>query len=277
MPLYLHSGGLLVRNGGIAAGADCCCNPPLGACCFPSAEGSGYSCASATQQQCNAMGGVWQGEGTECGYEECGACCREPVCYVPASDTFTGPQCLDGYFLSTCQSLGGYPCDPAGREPNQNGVYFCSRNITQVTITASGHTFAPNPAVQAKLDLAEQYMNSTYVVQLPCYGYNFATFDLGGGWAMIAGAEFVQSGAGFSVTFGLSENGFKWCATGAYATYPPLPPESGCTTLFDCADADAPALFNVNSGYCGADNLAPRPPSTGYPLIGDAKYEWTFA
>lgn len=237
-------------------------------------QGGGFVCRETTAAACAGMGGTFQGPGTACGYEECGSCCLEPVCQVGGLQL--GPQCLDGYLPSVCAARGGYPCNPDGLEPNRNGVFSCTRDITQITITTSGHTFA-NAQPPGDAALAEQYMNSTYVVQLDCSGRGEAVFDMGGGWSVTASVEFVRGGEDLVLSLGVSKNGSKWCATSAFGRFQHLQPSSGCMTVYACDDGESPALFNVNSGVCGADNLRPLVPGYSWPLIGDAKYEWVFA
>ncbi len=79
-----------------ASPPDCAvyCTPQTGACCL-----SDGTCAELTADDCNAAGGVYSGDGTDCGTVVCtppfGACCQ------------TGGGCLDGLTQGDCDAQGG--------------------------------------------------------------------------------------------------------------------------------------------------------------------------
>ena len=81
----------------------CSNQAPTGACCI------GSQCVVIYETNCNAGGGVWQGDNTECTSSSCvapqGACCVDGVCYE--------------YEEADCQSAGG---DYAGDETNCSTV-----------------------------------------------------------------------------------------------------------------------------------------------------------
>jgi len=81
----------------------CSNQAPTGACCV------GNSCIEIYESNCDAGGGIWQGDNTTCGASSCvapqGACCVSGSCYEYEEDD--------------CQQAGG---DYAGDETNCNTV-----------------------------------------------------------------------------------------------------------------------------------------------------------
>jgi subtilisin family serine protease len=70
------------------------CTPQTGACCL-----SDGSCSDTTEDDCNAQGGVYQGDGTDCAGTTCvtptGACC------------LSDGSCIDGLYQIDCDAQGG--------------------------------------------------------------------------------------------------------------------------------------------------------------------------
>lgn len=87
-----------------SAGEAPCPDGPPGACCLPDG-----TCVITLRQDCEALGGVFQGKGTACETVECpqpatGACCIDEDCVI-----LTQQQCIDrgGEYQGDDE-----PCDP---------------------------------------------------------------------------------------------------------------------------------------------------------------------
>lgn len=103
------------------------CNP-VGACCLGSA--SGHQCVDdQTLNQCESMGGVYQGDASDCPAGPCGACCRlQGLC----EDSLTSTSC-DGAFDTIqsgflCSQVAA--CEPRGACCTSTG---CLENVSQDT------------------------------------------------------------------------------------------------------------------------------------------------
>ncbi len=114
--------------GGIFLGGAACgdkddpCELVPGACCLPN-----QNCIQVVLDQCDAVGGEWNGPTTTCGGQPCGACCFGiDECEV---DQVSGPVCdaMGGGFLpgQSCDDDPD-PCVPACSNPNMGDCWFPS-------------------------------------------------------------------------------------------------------------------------------------------------------
>lgn len=108
------------------AGSDCAtatCTP-RGACCWPEAQG-GYSCSVRLEADCTSNGGIYNGDGVECGVNTCATvpCCEQGVgcvdrlpsdCQSPHYGRL-GDLCSDANFCGSgacCADVGTPTCFP---------------------------------------------------------------------------------------------------------------------------------------------------------------------
>lgn len=137
------------------------CSATTGACCYIGSDGV-PTCSIITQQQCTALNGTYQGNGTSCTPDPCasGACCYQ----IPGTTTFqcviTTPQdchnTFNGIYQGNGTSCTPDPCnvtgaccyfDPTGPQCTVTTPADCS-NLPGGTYFGNGTTCNPNPCIQ---------------------------------------------------------------------------------------------------------------------------------
>ncbi len=83
---------------------------PSGACCLP----SGSCQDEITTGSCSKLGGVYQGDGSDCGSVTCGACCLVTGDCVFGSDTYCASFSGDGVFQGAGSSCASVTCPMYG-------------------------------------------------------------------------------------------------------------------------------------------------------------------
>jgi len=102
--------------------SDCCCNQPLGACCYTAIDG-GDSCTVTSEAGCELLLGEWQGEGTDCSDPctcgECGTCClwHHTQNYIDCIENITETLCHSYGTEWVDWTAGDWPCCNDQDEP----------------------------------------------------------------------------------------------------------------------------------------------------------------
>jgi hypothetical protein len=128
-------------------------------------------------------------------------------------------------------------------------VASCVNTVTTVTVESTGHVVG-TPGSQTALELeAQDAMNSTYVVSMPCGGNALVTFSVGN-FNVTVGVG-MTGALNVYMDVRLASTNQRFCATDAPIALFDSAGNTACNyPMYDCVGVSGDAIFGVTS-FCG--------------------------